>query len=104
MSPEIARLWEVIRVSPQKWTQDPWGREGGGFWVVAVLGNLAVWYNDIEDGFNYSTHRDFKEIEDYWCNQDELEHTLYALLHFVQTGEQSYGRLSPPIAGALPSS
>ena len=102
MSPEIARFWEAIRVSPEKWKQEPWGREGGGFWVVAVLGNLVIWYNDIEDGFNYSKRHGFNEIEDYWCNQDDLEHTLHALLHLVQTGEQPYGRASPPVAGALP--
>jgi len=44
------RLWEFVRVSPTKWQQHPWGDEGGGFWVVGLFGNRALWYNDIELG------------------------------------------------------
>ena len=30
------RLWNAIRVEPQKWQLHPWGDLGGGFWVVGV--------------------------------------------------------------------
>lgn len=103
MSPEIARFWEAIRISPEKWKQEPWGREGDGFWVVAVIGNRVVWYNDIEEGFNHSARLSFGEIGEYWCNQDELEHTLHALLHLLQTGEQPNGRASAPVPGSFPA-
>jgi len=97
MSPAIFRFWETVRIVPTKWKQTPWGDAGKGFWVVGVLGQIAIWYNDIEEGFNYSAHVDFKEIRDYWCNQDELEHTLIALHHLMSTGEQVGGKASPPM-------
>ncbi len=101
MNPEQARFWEVVRISPQKWKQTPFGEVGGGFWVVAVLGSLVVWYNDIEEGFNYSKYISFGEIAEYWCNQDDLEHALQELLNYVQSGHLSGGRAGPPIAGAF---
>jgi hypothetical protein len=73
MSVEQRRLWEVIRVSPAKWRLNPWGNQGNGFWVVAVIGNTVVWYNDIEDGFNRSGYTEYGTIDSYWCNQDDLE-------------------------------
>ena len=49
-------LWNVIEVEPVKWRQHPYGDQGGGFWVVAVVGRTVIWYNDIEEGFNRSTY------------------------------------------------
>ena len=68
MSIRQARLWDAIRIQPEKWAQDPWGVEGGGFWVVAIIGN------------------------EYWCNQDDLEHVVYRILSLV--GEQASGTAS----------
>jgi hypothetical protein len=65
MSVSQARLWEVIRVPPQKWTERSYGELGGGFWVVAMVGPTVVWYNDIEDGFNRSRYTTFGTIEEY---------------------------------------
>jgi hypothetical protein len=96
MSPVLSRLWEVIRVPPQKWAQEPYGNEGGGFWVVAIVGTCVVWYNDIEDGFNYSEYSVFGTIDEYWCNQDDLEHTVEILLTRVRTGELVGGKAGPP--------
>lgn len=90
------RLWEAIKVSPQKWLQHPWGDQGGGFWVVAVLGQIIVWFNDIEDGFNRSYYTEYGVIRDYWCNQDELGWTVQHLLDEIQTGHASGGLAGPP--------
>jgi len=98
MSPPQSRLWSVIKVMPEKWRQSPYGDTGGGFWVVAVLGELVLWYNDIEEGFNISRHKNFNEIKDYWCNQDELEWAVQALLNLIQDG-YAPPTCSPPIVG-----
>jgi len=66
------RLWEHIKIAPEKWKEKYYGTEGGGFWVVALLGKQVVWYNDIEEGFNISNYTNYGEIDDYWCNQDEI--------------------------------
>ena len=91
-------LWEVIKIDPKKWKQHPWGNKGGGFWVVAILGNIIVWYNDIEEGFNLSNYKIYGIIEEYWCNQDELEITVQNLLNLIQSG-YSTPKTSPPIPG-----
>jgi len=101
MNPELARFWETVRIEPAKWRQVPFGEAGGGFWVVALLGPLVVWYNDIEDGFNYSKYNSFGEIAEYYCNQDDLEHTLQTLLNYVRSGRLSGGRAGPPIPGVF---
>jgi hypothetical protein len=96
------KLWDVIRITPEKWQQDPYGKEGGGFWVVALIGTSVVWYNDIEEGFNRSRYSRYGFIDDYWCNQDELEWAIQALLKLIETGEDT-GRFGPPQTLDLPT-
>jgi len=88
-------LWNLIRVPQVKWQLHPWGDESGGFWVVGIIGRQVVWYNDIEDGFNVSRYDAAGEIAEYWCNQDELNHAMRALLSQIELGEAP-GRLGPP--------
>src|SRR5690348_232726 len=76
MSEPSRRLWEAIRIAPEKWQLHPYGDPGGGFWVVALIGRTVIWYNDIEDGFNRSIYSKYGTIDDYWCNQDELNIAL----------------------------
>ncbi len=89
-------FWEAIRIDPRKWQQHPYGDEGGGFWVVAIMGNTVVWYNDIEEGFNWSKCSLCGEIGEYWCNQDELAWVVQHLIDEAQTGQPSGGHAGPP--------
>jgi hypothetical protein len=73
MERSVKRFWDQIKVKPQKWSLSPWGDDGGGFWVVAVIGQQCIYYNDIEDGFNFSRFTSFGCIDEYWCNQTELQ-------------------------------
>jgi len=67
-----------VQMPPSKWSQAPWGSEGGGFWVIATHQERALWYNDIEDGFNVSrfTSAGVIPADEYWCNQDSLGQAL----------------------------
>jgi len=65
--------WERIRIEPEKWRCSPWGDETGGFWAVAIDGDQVLWFNDIEEGFNWSRYSTRGTIDEYFCNQDELE-------------------------------
>ncbi|MBT3060610.1 MAG: hypothetical protein B6D77_04300 [gamma proteobacterium symbiont of Ctena orbiculata] len=96
MSPEQRKIWEIIKILPEKWSQDPWGNEGNGFWVVALIGNNVIWYNDIEDGFNQSTFSEYGKIREYWCNQDELEWAVQNIINMLHDGYDSSGRFGAP--------
>jgi hypothetical protein len=97
MSPAGLRLWEAIRIEPEKWQQHPYGDQGAGFWVVALVGRTVVWYNDIEEGFNRSRYSTYGTIDDYWCNQDELELTLQYLLNALEQGSDLVRLAQMPI-------
>jgi hypothetical protein len=86
MNAEQSRLWSVMKIDPKKWEQTPYGTKGNGFWAVAIIGQSVVWFNDIEDGFNVSNYKKYGAIEEYWCNQDELEWTVQSLLNCIQSG------------------
>ena len=86
MTPSQLRLWEAIRIDPEKWQQHPYGDTGNGFWAVALIGRTVIWYNDIEEGFNRSRYATYGQIEDYWCNQDELELTIEYLMTSLERG------------------
>src|SRR5262245_54143299 len=93
MEPALLAFWQQIRMRPAKWALPPWGDVGGGFWVVAVVGQECVWYNDIEDGFNVSRYKTPGRIADYWCNQSELHHCIAGLFAAPDRGDGgSHGR------------
>jgi len=96
------RLWNAMRVEPQKWQLHPWGDLGGGFWVVAVIGRYAVWFNDIEGGFNISQYDTPGVLLEYCCNQDELNWAVDSAQQFINDG-YFQGRFGPPQPGPHPS-
>ena len=89
---EDRELFARTAMTPSKWQLSPWGDLGGGFWVVAVMDDRVLWYNDIEDGFNVSRFVAFGTIPstEYWCNQDELRWALPAL------GGKPQAKFGPP--------
>ncbi len=86
MSPANQRLWNAIRIAPEKWQQHPYGDAGGGFWAVGLIGPTVIWFNDIEDGFNRSVYSSYGLIDDYWCNHDELDVTVHYLSNAIGGG------------------
>jgi hypothetical protein len=51
-----------------------------------AYGRTVIWYNDIEEGFNRSRYTAYGSIDDYWCNQDELELTVQYLMSALEQG------------------
>ncbi|MCB1052282.1 MAG: hypothetical protein KDC71_16900 [Acidobacteria bacterium] len=96
MSPEQRRVWEVIKIMPQKWSEESFGGLGGGFWVVAIIGETVIWFNDIEDGFNRSRFKVFGAINEYYCNQDDLECQVQNVINHLKTGYDAAGYTGPP--------
>lgn len=79
MNPEQLVIWNQIIVPLEKWKEDEYGNEGGGFWVVAIDDEEVIWYNDIEEGFNISTFSIRGKIDEYRAEQDELQWTINKL-------------------------
>lgn len=93
---EVWNFWQLIKIEPIKWNEKIYGKEGNGFWVVAICGQKVLWYNDIEDGFNISDYVVIGQIEGYYCNQDELSHSVARLFDFIKFGGQIVGQAWPP--------
>ncbi|MCB9883676.1 MAG: hypothetical protein H6832_17350 [Planctomycetes bacterium] len=96
LSPERRRLFDALRIAPERWQLHPWGDACGGFWVVALFGRHALYYNEIEDGFNRSRWTRYGQLDDYRCNQDELQHALAAVERILHTGKGGDITLGPP--------
>jgi hypothetical protein len=90
------RLWGVIKFIPEKWQLSPYGDLGRGFWAVAVIGRLVIWFNDIEGGFNISHYSKYGVIDQYWCNQDELEWAVQRVMNLIENGDDGWANASPP--------
>ena len=97
MTLEQRNIWEAIKIDPQKWDLQPYGKEGGGFWVVAILGNTVIWFNDIEGGFNRSRYSKPGTIQEYYCNQDLLENQIQNVIDHMRDGYNSAGKCSAPM-------
>lgn len=76
---ELLNFWNLIKIPPQKWQENEYGYEGGGFWVVAIFGNSVIYYNDIEEGFNVSPYINYGHISEYRCEQAELDWIILLL-------------------------
>jgi hypothetical protein len=68
--------WNRMRIEPEKWSCSPYADDRGGFWAVAVDGERVLWFNDNEDGFNWSRYTARGRIDEYWCNQTEFAEIL----------------------------
>ena len=82
-------FWDLIKIKPEKWKEKEYGTEGGGFWVVAIFGREIIYYNDIEEGFNISTYKKYGEIDEYWCNQSDLNWTIIGLMDRIKAHRSS---------------
>jgi len=84
LTDEQLNFWDMIKIEPEKWMGKDYGKEGDGFWVVAIFGREVMWYNDIEGGFNISSYKKYGQIDEYECNQSELNETVVGLLNSLK--------------------
>lgn len=81
---ELLNFWNLIKITPQKWQEKEYGNEGGGFWAVAIFGSTVIYYNDIEDGFNMSPYETYGQINEYTCEQAELDWLIIAIYRKIR--------------------
>jgi len=85
-SEEQKSFWNFIKIKPEKWTEATMGKEGNGFWAVALFGHRVLYYNDIEEGFNISTYRKYGVIDEYYAGQGELDKLIGGLFDEIKRG------------------
>jgi hypothetical protein len=81
---ELLNFWKLIKIHPEKWAEKSYGKEGNGFWVIALIGRNVIYYNDIEEGFNISEYKTYGNIEEYVCNQDNLNWVITRLFDLIK--------------------
>ncbi|MBE0392927.1 hypothetical protein [Flavobacterium sp. PL002] len=94
---ELWNFWQLLKIEPEKWAEEQYGNEGGGFWVVAICGKKIIWYNDIEDGFNISDYKNYGQIDQYYCNQEEISSAVTRLFDLIKFSGNIIGQAGPPI-------
>ena len=72
----VRAAWGRIRLEPERWRCSPWGDDDGGFRAVALDGDQVLWFNEIEEGFNWSPWSSRGTIGEYGCNQTTFEDIL----------------------------
>lgn len=89
-SPELREIFEKYRLS---FKLAPINRYGNieGVYIVARNENEVLYYEDVEDGFNFSLINVEGMILEHWCNQDSLSIDLQRWL----PKSISKSRLSP---------
>jgi hypothetical protein len=81
MTPEQARMWERAKIVPEKWSAPTYGAAQQGSWAVAVMGQAAVWYDDIEDGFVVTECARFGTISGRATGETSLEGAIQELIN-----------------------
>lgn len=97
LSGDLFNFWHMIKIEPEKWQEEKYGAEGGGFWTVAIYGRSIILYNDIEEGFNISSYSKYGHIDEYCCNQDPLFVAVRECFNLITFGGHISGRAGPPI-------
>jgi hypothetical protein len=83
MSPVQERLWEAIKIMPEKWGHSEYGNGSGEFRVVAVIGRRVIWYDDIEEGFGFSSYVGYGVIGESGCGELELEWAVQRIINLI---------------------
>lgn len=98
MSFRQRRLRDVIKRTPEEWDL----RGYGPCWVVALIGETAIYYNHFEHGFNRSPWSEFGVVDFYQSLQSGLAEAIQFQLDIIDTGVDIGPRTSGPIAGEFP--
>src|SRR3546814_962980 len=56
------RMWEMIKIEPEKWHAPVYGSGSYSFWTVGIFGNRVLWYNEIEGEFVISKIETYGKI------------------------------------------
>jgi len=78
-------LWERIRIEPNRWSQEQYSG-GKQFWVIGVLGNRCLYFNEVEGGWGWGRYEQWGKISVYHWQQDEIHHVVFQTLFAIDHG------------------
>ncbi len=99
MSGDQRRLWETMKILPVAWML----RGYEPCWVVAIIGQMVIYHNPHEHGFERSAWREFGVIETYGACGWDLHDAVQVIIDLIRTGVDIGPWSSPPIAGTFES-
>lgn len=98
------RLWDAITINPERWTHTSANGAEHSFWVVALIGQSVVSYNDFEHGFDRSTFIRFGELTELGWGQAGLDVVVQDILNEIEFGHPTAPRVSSAQPGECPDS
>src|SRR3546814_7909587 len=63
LRPKAERMWEMIKIEPEKWHAPVYGSGSYSFWAVGIFGNRVLWYNEIEGEFVIRSEEHTSELQ-----------------------------------------
>ncbi len=72
-------LWDNIKIKPQKWTHNQYPK-CDTFWVIAIMGNQCVYFNNLEGGWGWGKFDNWGNIKEYHWEQLEIHHVIFQKL------------------------
>ncbi|MBW6421317.1 hypothetical protein KX729_07675 [Rhizobium sp. XQZ8] len=84
MSFEQRRLWDMVKIMPEKWAFDQ--KTSHGTWVVAILGRTVIRYDDADwGGFVLSLWTRHGVIDADFSSEASLEDKLQIMASYFNT-------------------
>lgn len=85
MRGEQERLWELVKIFPEKWRRASDDSDEGS-WVVAIWGRNVIWYDDVEECFCTSEYSTYGRFAGTCGVTHSLQSNVQALLAQIQFG------------------
>ncbi|MDB4900812.1 MAG: hypothetical protein JWQ63_93 [Mucilaginibacter sp.] len=40
---ELYKFWKLVKIYPEKWQEEEYGKDSRGFWAVGIYGENVIW-------------------------------------------------------------
>jgi len=89
LRPKADRVWEMVKIEPERWQAPAYGSGSASFWAVGIIGRQVLWYNEFEGYFTMSPYETYGQIGDVHLAPTELWEYMEMLIKQVD-GELAY--------------
>lgn len=79
-------LWNLIAIEPVRWRCDQY-EEAEDPWVIAVMGERCIYYNEVEEGWGWGGFSSWGVISAYHWEQYEIPQVVVRTLHALSPAQ-----------------